>query len=211
MASDVSLVLFDLVSYTSTLVPAVEKVRQSGATADISDLVVLAANVPWASKWADLPAPVLNEYVSILKGDLPYSTSGALPPGAKTTPQDMIYFVDQMCVPELIGLFIPEVEGFRPEQDMSRSGLPLFLYEQSEWIEEVFTFARQPTGPSLAYPFGEWNGLFTRQEVGDFYREVSLVKPLNDDEQMAEKVENLRSLVSAANNDARWNLLLRLR
>ncbi len=211
MGSDVSVVLFDFDRYTSVLIPAVQKVRESGVTDDISKLIMQAATLPWPSKWADLPAPVLDEYVSILRGDLPYSSSGNPARGRKTTEQDMVYFVDQMCVPELIGLFIPEVEGFRPEQDMSRSGLPLFLYGQSPWIEEVFTFARQTTGPSLKYPFGEWNGLFTKGELSDFTHELNNVITPSEDEDMAAKVKNLRSLVFAAKDDAEWNLLMRLR
>ena len=210
MGSDVSVVLFDFDLYRSVLVPAVQKVRQSGETDDVSELISLAATLPWAGKWADLPPPVLDEYKSILKGELPYSVSGGLREG-RTTDEDMIYFVDQMCVPELIGLFIPEVYRFRPEQNMSRSGLPVFLYSQSNWIKEIFTCSKQTTGPWLEYPFGEWSGLFSREETEAFDQELTLVTPPKDNQGLLEELANLRSLVSAADQDAGHSLLMRLR
>jgi hypothetical protein len=210
MGSDVSVVLFDFDRYRTVLIPAVQKVRQSGETDDVSELISLAATLPWASRWADLPPPVLDEYKSILKRELPYSVSGGLREGT-TTAEDMIYFVDQMCVPELIGLFIPEVNGFRPEQNMSRSGLPVFLYSQSDWIQEIFTFSRSITGPSLEYPFGEWSGLFSVEDTGAFDRELTLIAPPEDDQGLVEELTNLRSLVAAANQDEKLSLLMRLR
>ncbi|HEY4354752.1 MAG TPA: hypothetical protein VGN16_03315 [Acidobacteriaceae bacterium] len=209
MGVDVTVILFDYERYLSVLIPAFDAARQSGDTQGIASLLEETAQSPTASKWADLPQEVLDEFLGILRGEVPYSVSGNAVVRDVTTHDDMMYFIRHLCVPDLIGLFIPEVAGFVAEQNMSRSTLPRFLYERSEWIEEYFTFSREVSGPVVEPPFGEWCGLFSPSEVDEFHRELLGISPL-EDPVLAREVTNLQRLVAAAHANKCWSLLMRL-
>ncbi|HEX6650311.1 MAG TPA: hypothetical protein VF075_12250, partial [Pyrinomonadaceae bacterium] len=85
-----------------------------------------------------------EEYILIITGD------------TKTPMQ-----VRQEYARDLLSSSIVEVlcvaydKGVNPEQDMTNSPLVPYLYSQSEWIADLFTFARTVRGKQLEFGIGE--------------------------------------------------------
>ena len=213
MGADPVLHLFDLRSYQYVVLPAYR------AFVDHSDhgplLELFDRALPTIAARHDrlglisMPDEVYQEYRDIVAGKVFYSASGEQTGDqSATSASDLRFFVDGFVVPVLLRLFcVPQTVGFHPEQNMSDPLLAEYLFERSRWIEDYFTFAKEPSGPVLELRFAEWGRLFSREELVQFDRELfGMDQPRG--ESVRNDLDNLRSLVRTASERPQSGLLL---
>ncbi|MGH9872554.1 MAG: hypothetical protein ACRD9S_08825 [Pyrinomonadaceae bacterium] len=104
-------------------------------------------------------------------------------------------------------LCVPHDRRVNPEQDMSNSRLRAYLYEKSEWIEELFTSRRAVRGDHLELSIGECTDLFTKEDAQEFDRELTKIAPPEDPE-LRREYENLREMLKLALEDPDLTLAL---
>lgn len=214
MSVQVFVYLFDKEQYDRSVLPAYRTFVEKADTGPLLKLLRNAATEldsistgEWTPPWSK---SVYEEDIAILTGKEYYSSQGREPKqGDITTPEDMRILIDDQVAPELMGLFcIPRNLGFKPEQSMSSTALMTYLYSQSRWIEDYFTFAKQVSGPVPEIKLGEWSQFFSEEEVATFDRELSQMKPPTDEQALKEGFENLRTLVHTAATNPNYKLLL---
>lgn len=213
MGADVAVFLFDVRRYERELLPAY---RSFVERSDVKPLVsLLHQALPTAATGRRQrsfvrPREVYQEYIDILVGRVYYNSQGE-PPGEPphgTSAEDLRLFVDRSVAPALLKLIcVPSTADFDTEQDMSKRGLTKFLYEHSRWIEDYFTFAKEPSGPRPEITLGEWNRLFSKEEVHAFNREVARMATPSDPETI-EDFANLRALLRAVSEMEHMGLLM---
>jgi hypothetical protein len=97
--------------------------------------------------------------------------------------------------------------GVNPELDMSSSRLRAYLYRESEWISDVFTFARTIHGPRLELSIGESTELFSEGDIREFGAELAEI-PVPEDPEVRREYDNLRLMLELASKDADLTLAL---
>jgi hypothetical protein len=91
---------------------------------------------------------------------------------------------------------------------MSHRALVNYLYSHSRWIEDYFTFAKEPNGPIPEIKVGESSRFFSRDEIKMFDAELSRIHRPHDAEVIADGFDNLRALVHTAAANPNFKLLL---
>jgi hypothetical protein len=96
-----------------------------------------------------------------------------------------------------------------PVQDMGRTNLIPYLYKKSEWIADLFTFARSVQGGTLKFELaiGESSEIFTKSDLQQFNAELSKIFPPEVPSIKAE-YDNLQALVKLALENPDLTLLL---
>lgn len=201
MSADVFIYLFDQKTCEQSVLPAYERFVTKYDTSLLLDLVrgVIPQldSIPDGQGVSFRSRQVYEEYIEILSGKQRYGASGSQSRG--TSARDMRVFVENSVAPSLIqALCLPHDMEVKPEQSMSRPALLNFLYSQSRWIEDYFTFAKEPSGAVPIIKIGEWNRFFSREEVEEFDIELARLERPSDDQVLADGFDNLRALVHAA-------------
>jgi hypothetical protein len=214
MGVDVVLHLFDIGKYERVLLPAYRAFLDSSDRRRLIELFdeLLPTIESRHDKFGLIShsADVYQEFRGILSGELPYSSTGESGPALReTSPQDLRIFIDGQVLPVLLRLVcVPQTTGFYPEQNMSERPLMSHLYEHSRWIDEYFTFGREPTGPTPEIKLAEWGRLFSKDEVRQFDAELSNMPRPVDGEELIADFDNLRALVRAVDQEPTLDLLL---
>ncbi len=153
MGVQVLIYLYDKGQCEGSVLPAYRAFAQKAVTDPLvmllRDVIPQVESIPTgygAPSWS--PA-IYEDYIATLTGKEYYSSLGKEPKqGDVTTPKDMRILVDELVAPDLIRIFcLPRNLGFKPEQGMSSTALMTYLYSQSRWIEDYFTFAKEVSGP----------------------------------------------------------------
>ena len=213
MGVTVKLFLVDLREYDSILLPAYRAFLQQSDPKPLVSLVERALSPFSVQRKRGLlkkPDDVYQEYADILRGKVFYSSTGSrASTSGSASKEDLRLFIDNSVAQDLFMLFCtPEVANFDPEQNMSRTALMQYLYSQSRWIEDYFTFATEPSGPVLDIRLGEWSRLYSADEINEFNDEIGRMPRPSDPEILADGFDNLRSLVKAAATRGKVGLLV---
>jgi hypothetical protein len=91
---------------------------------------------------------------------------------------------------------------------MSGRLLMSYLYEHSRWIDDYFTFGREPSGDTPEIKFAEWGRLFSKEEISTFDGELTSIPPPTGDNDFIKDFENLRMLIRTACREPGLSLLL---
>lgn len=210
MGVDIHLYLFDPQPYEQLVLPAYERFMHQG---EVSPLVSLLRDAIPKLESAGHIAPgitkaVYEESIAILTGKSYYSSEAKEPrEGDITTAEDMRFFVSDSVITDLVEqLCIPRNLGVKPKQNMS-GPLVLYLYSQSQWMEDCFMSGEHVTGPILEVKLGEPARFFTTQELENFDQELSRIDRPDDEEVLNDGFDNLRTLVHKAAADPKLKLL----
>jgi len=206
--------LFDTAAYHQIILPAHRAFTERG---DRNPIVALFDRILPVIEVHDdrlglvaLPSEVYQEYRDIVAGRVFYSSTGEEADGEKhTSDRDLQLFVAQTAMPILVRLLcIHRTSDYVPEQDMSSTPLMNYLYTRSRWIEDYFTFAKEPSGPTLEIGITDWGRLFSREEVRQFDETLSSMTPPAEENGIVHEFQNLLALVRKAAQDPSTDLLL---
>ena len=207
MSADVELQLFDRSVYERTVIPAYHAFFERNDNQPLIELVQsligkLDAGTPlYTTPLCD--REIYLEALGILEGKIYYNSRGeeVSDGNSNTTRADLQLFVRQNLGSILTTpLCIPYKPGVVSKQDMTNSRLVDYLYEGSEWIKDIFTFAESLGGGDLEVPMAESSELFTKDEVQTFSRELKRIRE-PDDAALRNELQNLRALVQLALSD----------
>jgi hypothetical protein len=106
-------------------------------------------------------------------------------------------------------LCVPQYSGVSSEQNMGNSSLIPYLYEKSQYIEDLFTSVKQVRGGPLELPIGEISELFTKQDIQEFSMHLDKV-PVPKDSAIRKEYDNLRALLKLALGEGDLTLVLAL-
>jgi hypothetical protein len=106
-------------------------------------------------------------------------------------------------------LCVPQYSGVSSEQNMSNYSLIPYLYEKSQYIEDLFTSVKQVRGGPLELPIGESSELFTKQDIQEFNMHLDKV-PVPKDSAIRKEYDNLRALLKLALGEDDLTLVLAL-
>jgi hypothetical protein len=214
MGLRVHLLLVDLEGYTNKLLPAIRSFRDSLDPAPIRIIVDEAKRV------ADMAQPdgrflgesseVYEGEAAILEGKAFYNRRGSVPdyPDQQTSKEDKLFLLEQCIAPSLFAdLCLASSESPRPWQGMSDPELMNLLYENSDWIQDYFTFAKSVCGQSLEVTIGEWSQLLSASEVAEFVQELDRI-PEPSNPQVSKELKNLRTIATAASSNPSYGLLM---
>jgi hypothetical protein len=153
---------------------------------------------------------VYQDHRAILAGEVFYSSTNDYDGSTReTSPQDLRIFVEGQLLPVMLRLVcVPETSEFQPEQNMSGRLLMSHLYKHSRWIDDYFTFGREPSGDTPEIKFAEWGRLFSKEEIGTFDGELTSMPPPTGDNDLIRDFENLRVLIRTACREPGLSLLL---
>lgn len=121
---------------------------------------------------------LIDEAIGILNDDAYYNSQGdyGREHFDKTTWEDKKLFVkDQISSLIIQGLCVPSARNVNPEQFMSGRSLMFYLYRHSDWIEEMFCSSRDPRGERLEFGIGEYDALFTKEDLQEFLGELERI------------------------------------
>lgn len=214
MGVQVYIYLFDMHEYEDSVLPAYRSFKERSDTRPLLKLLRRAMSYAAASGSrgeASLTEEIYQHYTDVLSGRQYYGSEKQerADQTRPTTSQDMRLFVDNSVAPAVVTvLCLPSDKGFQPEQSMSGAGLMNYLYSESRWIEDYFTFAKEPSGAVPEIRIGDWSRFFSREEVLAFDDQLSKMQRPNDEAVLAGGFENLRTLVHAAANDPNFAILL---
>jgi hypothetical protein len=167
-------------------------------------------SLPVGDNLAFDPPEVYDEAIAILSGKQYYSSEGRKPASSqdRTSRSDMEAFVKGSVGPDLLKLLcLPRDLGLSPQQGMSGTGLMRYLYSQSRWIEDYFTFSKEVSGPVSGINIGEWSRYFSSEQLQAFDHEMSKMREPKDRAAKSE-FDNLQKLVHVAATDPSYKLLL---
>jgi hypothetical protein len=215
MGADVVVHLFNIRIYKDRILPAYRLFLRNDEAEPLIALLrecakKLEAN-PQLSEQLFWSKESVEEDVGILTGTVYYS-----PDNGKTSNQGEKQkthkvrrdYARGLLSSEILGvLCVPHERRVNPEQDMSNSRLRSYLYEKSEWIEELFTSRRAVRGDRLELSIGESTELFTREDAKEFNRELTKIVPPEDPELRREH-DNLREMLKLALEDPDLTLAL---
>lgn len=154
-----------------------------------------------------------EEAIGILKGTVYYS-----PDDGRSTNQgnsDEAYKIRKEYARSNLSsivieiLCVPQYSGVSSEQNMGNSSLIPYLYEKSQYIEDLFTSVKQVRGGPLELPIGEISGLFTKQDIQEFSMHLDKV-PVPKDSAIRKEYDNLRALLKLALGEGDLTLVLAL-
>jgi len=106
-------------------------------------------------------------------------------------------------------LCVPQYPGVSSEQNMGNSSLIPYLYEKSQYIEDLFTSVKQVRGGALELPIGESSELFTKQDAQEFSMHLDKV-PAPKDSAIRKEYHNLQALLKLALGEGDLTLVLAL-
>ena len=224
MGLDYYLHLFDMQMYREKVLPAYQAFFEND---DANALIALLNEVVHKlDTGTPMPHPDIwtrgayEEAIGILQGTVFYSPKGeptAAMKGKKTTRGARRIFVkNNLAYILVLALCVPRDKGVDPEQNMGRTRLIPYLYERSEWIEELFTSIRKVRGGSLEIPLGESpSQVFSKEDLREFSAELAKVPPPEGDNEIKERelrkqYDNLRTMLRIASDDADLTLILSL-
>jgi hypothetical protein len=214
MGVEVYIYLFDTHEYEHSVLPAYRSFKERADKGPLLNLLRSASYHAEASQTVgevSASEEIYQHYADILSGRQHYDSERKeeADQTRPTTAQDMRLFVDDSVAPGLVTFFcLPRDEGIQPEQGMSSAVLMNYLYSQSKWIEDYFTFAKEPSGAVPEIKIGDWSRFFSREEVLEFDDQLSKMQRPNNDEVLADGFDNLRALVHAAANNPNFAILL---
>jgi len=212
MGVDADVILFNDRVYGTRVLPPYREFLASGKLQPLIDLVAeLARSLPSDPTGASMASrEYFDEYGEILSGRQFYSSAAEVDDGTKkTTREDLVVLVKGQVGPRLFQALCPVRDGRAgPEQSMSRTSLPLYLYSKSRWIEDYFTFAKEPAGEVLEIVVGEWCRCFASSEVKRFDEELQRIPRPRPAEASADEFLKLRKIVRRALIEPDLKLLL---
>lgn len=216
MGVSVRLHLFDVETYREKVLPAYSVFLGEDDPAPLAALFTECAEVldahPELSRQLFLDREIIEEDIGILTGEVYYSPDGGQTSnqGEGATARKLKRnYARELASGVLRVLCVARDRGVDPEQDMSRTPLLPYLYEKSEWIKDVFTFARPVGGTPLELTIGEDARLFTDKELQVFITELDKVPPPDAPDLRAE-YDNLRALLRLASESSNLALVLSL-
>lgn len=214
MGTDVHLNLFDIRTYKERVLPAYQSFFKNDDTRPLVELLreciqkldadpQLAERLLWNSE-------VIEEDIGILNGTVYYTPDGNSSNQGETKESHKVrrdYAREFLSSNILQILCVPRDKRVNPEQDMTNTPLITYLYEKSEWIKDVFTFARPVRGGRLELAIGESSELFTKEDIQKFSAELNKVPP-PEDRQLRKEYDNLRAMLNTALEDPNLTLVL---
>lgn len=214
MGVEVYIYLFDTHEYEHSILPAYRSFKETSDKGPLLKLLQSAVSHAASSQPGGDASPseeIYQHYVDVLSGRQYYSSERkeGFDQTRPTAAQDMRLFVDNSVAPALVTAFcLPRDGGIQPEQSMSGAALMNYLYSQSRWIEDYFTFAKEPSGAVPEIRIGDWSRFFSRDEILAFDDQLSKMQRPRNDAVLADGFDNLRALVHAAANNPNFAVLL---
>jgi hypothetical protein len=218
MGLDYQLHLINLKIYREKILPAYREFWEKDDPKFLIEL--LKEIIQKLDTNAKLPGPKLwsrasyNEGIGILNGDVYYSLKGEYRSNQnvkKTTRAAKRYFVKNSIGPDiLLALCVPRDKGVDPVQNLGRSQMISYLFEKSEWINDLFTSKRFTKGIFLKISLGESPGqILTKENIQEFSLELAKVPPPTNPE-LRKEYDNLQEFLNLALKEPDLMLLLSL-
>ena len=209
--------LFNLRAYREKVLPAFHtffaKNDQDPVFALMKECIHYLNDNPELSEKLFWDEESCEDDIGILKGTVYYS-----PDDGRSTNQcnsDGAYKVrkeyarSHLCSIVIEILCVPKYSGVSSEQNMGNSSLIPYLYEKSQYIEDLFTSVKQVRGGPLELPIGEISELFTKQDIQEFSMHLDKV-PVPKDSAIRKEYDNLRALLKLALGEGDLTLVLAL-
>ena len=217
MGFDYNIYLFNLRTYREKVLPAFHtyfaKNDPDSVIALIKECIRYLNDNPALSEKLFWDEEICEESIGILKGTVYYS-----PDGGRSNNQgnsEDAYKIRQEYARSNISsivieiLCMPRYPDVNSKQNIGGSPLISYLYEKSQYIEDLFTSVKQVRGGPLEFPIGESSELFTKQDTQELSMQVDKVLPPKDPP-MRKEYDNLRALLKLALDEGDLTLVLAL-